>query len=310
MRVALAVDPGNKYTGIACAYWADPPGDPLGTGMALAALDGVTMFSGDVERSVRERVVPRLLDMVGTIPVQEKPATTYLEHFDLLDPGQQRETFSRVLRSSGTPLWFEEPPDFSRSDVHHGSEARIGYAEGWLSGLVAGQVGLPTHRVTVSAWRATMIATCGKRGLYVTAPSRRTAPTALAMAAQRSTVTGRPGGGFTRTFTDCGHAQSFASFVDLKRSTGTCATCAVPVKTVDPADWVRDEWKRIACQGIQRSWPDLYAPLVATARGRRRAKPGEAAPTEIPDHQVAGIADACEAAWIAVHALSVPEGRA
>lgn len=306
MRVALAIDPGNKYTGIACASWTDPSGDPLGAGIELAALDGVTMFAGDVERAVRERVVPGLLDMVGTIPVQEKPATTYLEHFDLLDAEQQRETLLRVLRSSGTPLWFEEPPDFSRSDVHHGSEARIGYAEGWLSGLVAGQMGLTTHRVTVSAWRATMIATCGKRGLYVTAPSRRTAPTALAMAAQRSTVTGRPGGGFVRTFTECEHTQSFASFADLKRSTGTCAACAVPTKAIDPADWVRDEWKRIACQGIQRFWPELYAPLVATARGRRRPKSGATAPTEIPDHQVTGVPDACEAAWIAVHALSVP----
>jgi hypothetical protein len=297
VRVALAVDPGNRHTGIACATQGD-----MGTDIDLVALAGITLHAGDVERSVRERIVPALLDATGKIPVDGVPALAHLPYVEV-----QRDVLLRTLRNvDRVSIWFEEPPDYSRSDVRHGSEARIGYAEGWLSGLVAGQMGLPTRRVAVSAWRETMIRTCVQRGLYIVAPSRRMAPTPLAVAAQCSTVTGRPGGGFVRTFTDCGHAQSFASFADLKRSTGICATCAVPVKTADPANWVRDEWKRIACQGIQRFWPELYASLVAAARGRRRAKPGEAAPTEVPDHQVAGIADACEAAWIAVHALSVP----
>ena len=111
------------------------------------------MFAGDVERSVRERVIPALLDAAGAIP--ESPART--QDGVSLSYEEKRT----LLRNAGTPLWLEEPPDFSRSDVNHGSEARIGYAEGWLSGLVAGQMGLPTRRVTVSEWRATMLIACG-----------------------------------------------------------------------------------------------------------------------------------------------------
>ena len=296
MRISLAVDPGNRHTGIACA-WTNAP-TPGIKDIHLAAMEGIVMFAGDVERSVRERVIPALLDAAGAIP--ESPART--QDGVSLSYEEKRT----LLRNAGTPLWLEEPPDFSRSDVNHGSEARIGYAEGWLSGLVAGQMGLPTRRVTVSEWRATMLIACGAYGTWVVAPSRRRAPTPLAVAAQRSDVTSCPDGGFRRTFRECGHTQIFASFSDLKKhATGSCSVCALPrPKELDPAEWVRDEWKRIACAGIKRAWPERYAPLVAEARGRRRVKPGDTAPPENADHHVVGVPDACEAAWIAVHALT------
>ncbi len=229
----------------------------------VTSLAGVVMHQGDAERSVRERVLP-------------------------------------LLRSSpAAVLWLEEPPDYRHSDVEHGSEARIGYALGWVSGLIAGGAGLSTRRVAVSDWRTSMVTTCGRRGIFVEPPRRARAPSTPAAIAQRFDIAGRPAGGFIRTWRGCGHTQQFISFAELSRAgAGACGICSGPeAKQPDPAEWVRDEWKRIACHSVQRLWSGLYAELVAEARGRQRG------PGSPPDHRLPGVPDACEAAWIAVHGV-------
>lgn len=286
MRAVIGIDPGSSYTGVAVAI--GEPGDPA---PQLLRLSGVVMGSGDVAGSVRSRVLPEV------------------ERCCVAGCG-----------TSATSIWLEEPPEYAHADVGHGSEARIGYALGWLSGLVAGGAHafwapnqLVLRRAAVRAWRDHMLVFCGRRGLLMQAPTRASIPGVRSSFApgltQRFSVKNAGGGGFVRSWSGCGHEDQFASFADLRAAEDrTCHTCAVASKAdpkPDPAAWVRDEWKRLACVGIARFWPDLYAPLVVGAQERRRFAGGAAVAGEKPDHQLAGVADACEAAWLSLYALTV-----
>ena len=268
-RSVVAVDPGNSYTGIACAWSRSPNDEPV-----VERFTGVVMIDGQVERSVAERLFPLVAQLS-----------------------------SASCGSMGTVLAFEEPPEYSRSDVGHGSEARIGYAEGWLSGLIAGSVGLPTRRVAVSAWRDHMLVFAARRGLLLAKPTRAAAPIGPAKF-QRFEVRSNepPLRGFTRVWLGCAggtnHEESFVSLAALTASTASsCPVCATSALTLEAAGWVRDEWKRMACEAAERFWPRQYAEALAPALERARLPK--------PAHQLGGVADGCEALWIALYALSV-----
>ncbi len=55
----------------------------------------------------------------------------------------------------------------------------------------------------------------------------------------------------------------------------------------------RDNWKRLACETVRAMWPERFEDVAVDCRARAR--------TAKPDHRVEGIADACEAAIIALH---------
>lgn len=228
-------------------------------GERLAELVAVRCFPGEPERTVHERIRPWM-------------------------PRDPR----------GWSLVLEEPPPASRAN--HGRQAPIGYAVGYMSGLIA--AGWPPRavsKVQVSAWRDAMIVLAARRGLLLEKPTRRPKPKGLkGRMGKLRRAQGRPG--LVVTWLGCDHEQVFESLSALQANTPpACPDCAgvvVEADGMDDHEWRRDEWKRIACHGIAELWPGLYQPVVDDARSRARSNR--------PDHRLEGVADACEAAWIAV----------
>jgi predicted lipoprotein with Yx(FWY)xxD motif len=107
----------------------------------------------------------------------------------------------------------------------------------------------------------------------------------------------RERGRYYATFKGCDHrADIGGSFAEVEASpTKMCPQCnlATMATGMTPDEWRRDEWKRLACTAVAHRWPTLYAAVVEDARGRARSQK--------PDHRLAGVADACEAAGVALH---------
>lgn len=98
----------------------------------------------------------------------------------------------------------------------------------------------------------------------------------------------------------CGHEVTVDGMASLTAMGTNCPRCRDREKRRDPAEEIRDAWKLLACDGIAHFFPILFAELVTDARSRARDKTKE-------PWQLAGVSDACEAAWIAIHtARSIP----
>ena len=193
---------------------------------------------------------------------------------------------------------IEQPPPTVRKDVNHGHQAPIG----WRLGLAASTVivpalrrGWPVTEVPVGEWRATMLVHAARGGLLIQKPSRRgrvgrpmLTPTGSTVArAQRLGESG----GFEVHFKWCAHVHVADNYEDMIEIVN-CPECAKPPKPVT-YDEIRDAWKRICCEWVAHFWPDEYVRIVAQAKKTAR--------TEKPDHQLVGVADACEAVGVAVH---------
>lgn len=265
--IVVGVDPSNRHTGLACVRWR-----PL-LRERLVAVRAVTMFAGDVQRSVVERIHPQIRD--------------WLPAADDCSPAGA--------------IWVEEAPPTALGDVEHGHQGAIGYAQGWLGGAITGPFmgRFPVRRVGPSSWRSHLLVEAAKAGLLLAEPRRGEEP-CPSHPPRQSFKLERPGGGrIVRHWMPCNHEEGFANLQSLQLSTARrCPECerSVPRGTSSEAEAIRDAWKALACRIVGHFWPGPYHELVQAARGRARSNP--------PDHRLGGVADACEAVGIALHGLS------
>lgn len=196
---------------------------------------------------------------------------------------------------------IEIPPDTARADVHHGGQAAIGWALGYLQGLVEAPLrrgGRRIAHVEVAAWRRAMLVWSNRWGVLAQEPAMNPPPVASELMKRQPFEVARKGTGFELVWAGCGHRSPVASYEQLIGSPPyACPECEPERlrKLADPAEWRREQWKILACRLVQAHWPVEYAALVADARERVR--------TEKADHELAGVADACEAVWIACSLL-------
>tara|TARA_R110000824_G_scaffold54028_1_gene149041 strand:+ start:7101 stop:7898 length:798 start_codon:yes stop_codon:yes gene_type:complete len=256
----FGVDPSGSYVGLASVVDAEVTG-----------LRSVRCFTGEPERSYWDRIRPAILEMVG---------------------------------DEAVAVWaIEKPPPTAKSSANHGHQAVIGYSVGYISGMIAcgsrpwGRV----ERVEVSPWRASMLIWAARRGLLLSKPPKSPPIVSAARKIQPYTVERYGGTCLAVVWTGCGHQLVFETFTAMQSSLmhwAGCPQCAVVARrgapsSMTPDEWRRDEWKRMACQVVEKFWPDLYVALVEDAKSRAK--------TIKPDHRLAGVADACEAACIALH---------
>lgn len=248
----------------------------------LHTLVAITGFDGDPERTFVDRVYPELCAV--------------------LDNTRQDV---RVVFASEIP-----PPTFRADHGARIGQAAIGYPLGYCTGLAASAV-LLAHRSVlrfpVSEWRATMIEHAASARMLIQRPGRprKTGrPEPATINTRVVPVDGHPHQ-YNCTYRGCDHVHVTTS-IDLAagRTPTRCPTCS-PVGTdafIETEEDITEAWKRTACAYAKALYPDAYEMVVADARGRAR--------TEKPDHQLAGVPDACEALAIALHAGRVTRSGA
>ena len=268
MKVA-GIDPSNGYTGIAAARPAAQLRDRLLEARA------VRLFEEDAYcvRSIRERIAPVLDQWIAD---------------DLL-------------------LAIEQAPPTAREDMGHGAQAEIGYAQGWLGGMICGRYAdtARIERFGPSPWRDTMIVEAARNGLLLQKPTRASLTSAQGGAAVTRVlrVDRAPQGGFNVLWRGCAHVFWCLNMGAVQAKPDRCPECAKGDKPRPAvgAD-IRDAWKALACRFVAHFWPEIYEGIVAPARERAHTNP--------PDHRLAGVPDACEAVGIALHGLTLVRGGA
>lgn len=259
MNVVITVDPGNSYTGLAMLVEGHPE---------HARMARVCMFDGDVERSVRERVAPLLISWIMV---------------------------ARHLGCSRPTLLIERCPPTARKDAGHGKQAQIGFALGWLGGMIAGYLMAATMNavqvelVDVGVWRKGL----SDDPLFM----KRVAPVIVAMPkTQRFEMQRNGNGGYIRVWAGCGHREVLPRWADIQHLTPPAKCPSCETATGDRAKIVRDEWKERACLYVERVYPDLLTEMVDEARATAMHK-------DKPVHELAGVADACEAMCMARYGI-------
>jgi len=263
--IALGVDPSSTRTGIA-----------------------LLRHEGSVVHCLH-------LGSVSTRTDRRWPALALRHHID-------QEALPTVSRSPIDVLAIERPPPAALSDVARASQADVGWGTGIAAGIVLGLAEACSWRVQraemvpVSDWRATAITFCARRGLLLQRPRR----------GQPTTTTPRRGAGLLRmervperglvALFRCGHTISLPNGYDdvVAGKTSACPECLAP-KGLTEAEAVRDAWKALACSAVEHLWPGPFGALVLDARSRARTNP--------PPHRLVGVADACEAALVALHSI-------
>lgn len=257
--------------------------DPSTTVTGLAALrDGdlfglqaVRMFPGNPIDSLRERIVPLLKEWAfdGTVD-------------------------SQVV------ICAEKPPPTARASVNHGHQGTIGDAVGYVGGLCLGWAAgrLPGGRISLlrvpsggpDGWRATMTVEAGRRGVDIQRDAAGRKPGRVF--GKRGKPERNPAGpGFVLPYLGCNHRLECAGYTELVQAPAACPRCA---GTPDPGELdARDRWKRAACLMVEGLWPGQYGSLVADAASRAKSVQ--------ESWRYVGVADACEAACIAMHAAAV-----
>lgn len=169
---------------------------------------------------------------------------------------------------------------------------------GWKLGLVAGAL---QHVLEEQGARVSMVPVADHRAAMEAFVTRTYGPDAFPDPRMSGKLRGRSKvrelarveGRVVVRWHTCEHETPLRSLADLP------AQCPVCVgKVVDRAELVRKAWKAYACAAVERTWPEAYAALVGPIRAR--------AHTERPDHQLQGVHDGCEAAWVA---FAVAGGR-
>ena len=123
----------------------------------------------------------------------------------------------------------------------------------------------------------------------------------MEMAARHTLVLSEDSSMFIRTWTLCGHTETFArkSVLNGLPPSG-CAQCAAatqPKTARKRGEEVRDHWKELACSYIQRVDPHNFDRIVEEAKQTAQDK-------SKPAHELAGVPDACEAACISWYGSS------
>ncbi len=186
----------------------------------------------------------------------------------------------------------EEPPRSVTTKVRRGAQAPIGWKLGLMAGMAVGALApRPVTMLSVSDWRKTMLGERRRVGLLEEAPSRRSLEKAT-LGVHVGIRVDADGRQWVR-FRGCGHDVRCPSRRAIPR---VCPRCAKGDPHVD--DIVRDVWKRLACELVERRYPELYGRLVVEARSRAKAE-------DRPEHHLEGVADACEAIGVTLHVRRV-----
>lgn len=184
-------------------------------------------------------------------------------------------------------LLIERPPPTVGKDVHHGPQAVIGEAQGWLAGLLAGAVGprLATapERVANGAWHTTLAQVAARRGVELPTGQRR-GP------GPRPELVRVDGAAHIRW--PCGHQQPFDP-AQAARAPQVCPTCA---RTSLSADDRRDLRKQRAWVLAEAIAPEHMARVVAEASAKARS--------EREPWRLAGVDDVADAVGIGLHGLN------
>lgn len=262
----IGVDAASRnYTGIACLV-ARPSGLP-----ELVELHAIRMLppeEGGLWRAAEERLWP-VVDRLCA------------DHPD-------------------APLVVEQAPPTAHQDTgKKGRQAAIGFPLGLVAGLVCARRLDPRPRlVDPGEWRRRMLELGQGLGLGLSAP-RREGESAPAPGPLPPKAIGADGisrvGKLFRIRYRCGHEVDFAP--PPQDAPSLCPRCSgpQPVDRRTDAERIRDEWKAVACRFVASLWPDKYSALVAGASSR--------AANIREDHQLAGVADACEAVGVALWGL-------
>lgn len=107
----------------------------------------------------------------------------------------------------------------------------------------------------------------------------------------------RDGSGFTVGFAGCAHTWRAANYARLTKRPERCPTCSrVGSGTKDPDPMAHKQaWVEIA----SRAWPVEVERVAAAARSRAKNP-------DRPLHQLAGVADACDAALVLQYVIDNP----
>lgn len=245
----------------------------------------------------------------GTIRPNDRDKPPDLEHLEairmtdeLCDRIQERLAL-RIYEGDRSDLWIiERVPPAARADTGHGWQAAIGDSTGWIGGLVGGMLLANDYdrhpsRVRPGPWRASMLLLSTKWGHHLMRPKERLALSKTPDTV--GTVKRADGGGFNLEWQDCDHVWFANDLATLQRKPDTCPECGD--RTRSRADRIRDAWKETAVEFVHTFWPEPLRELVEAARSRARKK-------SKPMHQLAGVADACEAVGVACHALAPDYG--
>jgi hypothetical protein len=210
-------------------------------------------------------------------------------------PGSDREPWEladRVVDRLGDlgdvdVVAFEEPPPAARADVHHGFQAPIGLAIGLTAGAILGRLHgryQRVQRVTVRAWwerwELVVLANRGAVYLWENWKGERTRKVRTFDKLIRS------GSGVYATYKGCTHAPRVSLTTPVPV---TCPMCGPDQR--DPAEIRRDLRKAWTVETVRSLYPRQVDHLIACARERAR--------TDKPDHQLAGVHDACDAVGVA-----------
>lgn len=186
---------------------------------------------------------------------------------------------------------IERAPRTARGDVQHGKQAALGWALGYVAGVVEVVLDRSIHDlraaelVEVRDWRANMLELSSRWGRPATKPSRKDRADIVHIESiERVEGTNKAEVRFS-----CGHVETVEREILLAGC--RCTTCPKPQRSD-----VGAAWKRLACALVEHHFSERYAQLVEPARRRAR--------TPRSDHELEGISDACEAVWIAASALT------
>jgi hypothetical protein len=193
-------------------------------------------------------------------------------------------------------LWcVEVPPAKLRRDQHASHVSGAGPA--WFGGMIQGwawSLHTDTKEMQVDTWRGTALACAVKWGQPMTKP--RLSRAASQLPDNPVKKVDRLDAATVIVHRACGHSHRVNQAYLVNQGPPSCPTCHAKTASRRPTADKRDLWKERACQFVEAFWPDQYERLVGPARARARG--------DKPDHQLSGVADACEAVGIALGALT------
>ncbi len=197
----------------------------------------------------------------------------------------------------GVVLAIEQPPPTARKDrTKTVQQAAVSWPIGRVSGLLEMHAKLTTVYALPGDWRDSMLTLSARAGLVRQKPRRSgiTRPSLCSTPVRDVRAVGD--GKLLITFRGCGHAHEVHGYERLKEVGGICPQCGSAAKndTRSHAEQIREEWKKLACEITRVHFPAMFATLENDARSRARDHGKEA-------WRLAGVPDACEAAWVAAH---------
>lgn len=229
---------------------------------------------------------------VKTIRLREASWTEILERV--------APTLESWINMGANVVAIEQAPPTAKEDrARLVRQAAVGWSLGRVSGMVEMLCRLPVSHHLPSEWRESMLTLSARSGLVRQKPTRRSTSRRPSLCDQKVRMVQTIGGGVFRiSFLGCSHTFDVEGFDKLQVFGTACPSCAA-ISAKSPADLVRDEWKRLACEVIAHHYPDPFRTLELDARSRARDHAKQA-------WQLVGVPDACEAAGVAIHRARQP----